>query len=276
MRPMPTPTARIESLAFYPIKGCRRIACETAALQLNGLPHDREWMLVDDKGVFISQRTDAVLATVSPALTDSALTVDAPGRERLVLPLDRRGERRKVRVWRDEVDADDMGDAAAAWFTAVAGRSLRLVRYALDAARVADPKYAGDVHAPVRFPDAYPVLVTLTASLAALNAELDEPLPMTRFRPSIVLDGLGAFDEDRIESLRIGEAELRFVKPCVRCIVTTTDQITGERGAEPLPTLKRLRWSREMKGVTFGENAVVLRPGRLEVGDAVTVTWRAH
>ncbi len=276
MRSMPTPAVRIESLAFYPIKGCRRIALETAELLPSGLSHDREWMLVDAKGMFITQRTDPVLATVAPALSADALAIDAPGRERLTLPLDRRGQRLKVRVWRDEVDADDMGDEAASWFTAVAGRPVRLVRYALDAARLADPLYARDAYAPVRFPDGFPVLVTLTASLAALNAQLDTPLPMTRFRPSIVLEGLGAFDEDRIDTLRIGDAELRCVKPCARCIVTTTDQLSGERGVEPLPTLKRLRWNRAMKGVMFGENAVVLRPGRLNVSDTVTVTWRAH
>jgi len=273
---MSPPAARIESLAFYPIKGCRRIACDTAELLPTGLAHDREWMLVDAQNVFITQRTDPVLATVAPALSADALTIDAPGREALVLPLDRRGRRLRVRVWRDEVDADDMGDASAAWFTAVVGRPVRLVRYALDAARLADPAYAHDAYAPLRFPDGYPVLVTLTASLAALNAELDAPLPMTRFRPGIVLDGLGAFDGDRIDTLRIGDAELRCVKPCTRCIVTTTDQLTGERGIEPLPTLKRLRWSRELKGVMFGENAVVLRPGRLGVGDAVQVTWRTR
>lgn len=273
---MPVPDVRVESLAFYPIKGCRRISCQTADLLPSGLPHDREWMLVDEKNTFITQRTDPVLATVSPTLSHGALTIDAPGRERLTLPLDRRGRRLAVRVWRDEVEADDMGDEAADWFTAVAGRPVRLVRYALDAARVADPAYARDAYAPVRFPDGFPILVTLTASLAALNAELDTPLPMTRFRPSIVLDGLGAFDEDRIDTLRIGDAELRCVKPCARCIVTTTDQLTGERAIEPLPTLKRLRWNRELKGVTFGENAVVLRPGRLSVGDAVRVSWRTR
>jgi len=273
---MPPATVRVQSLASYPIKGCQRIGWETAELLPSGLPRDREWMLVDANGVFISQRTDAALATVTPTLADGVLQVDAPDRQRLGLPLDHRGKRRKVRVWRDEVDADDMGDEAADWFTAVVGRPVRLVRYAPDAARVADPAYAQDAHAPVRFPDAFPVLVTLTASLAALNAELATPLPMTRFRPSIVLDGLAAFDEDRIDTLRIGDAELRCVKPCARCIVTTTDQSTGERGIEPMPTLKRLRWSREMKGVTFGENAVVLRAGRVSVGDAVTVTWRAR
>jgi uncharacterized protein YcbX len=273
---MSTPAVRIESLASYPIKGCRRIAWETADLLPNGLPYDREWMLVDENNAFISQRTDPVLATVAPAFADGALTIEAPGLDRLDLPLDRRGERRRVRVWRDEVDAHDMGDDAADWFTAVLGRPVRLVRYAPDAARLADPAYTGDARAPVRFPDAYPVLVTLTASLAALNAELDTPLPMTRFRPSVVLDGLGAFDEDRIDTLRIGDAELRCVKPCARCIVTTTDQLTGERAIEPMPTLKRLRWNRELKGVTFGENAVVLRPGRLRVGDAVRVSWRTR
>lgn len=268
-------TVRIESLAFYPIKGCRRIARETVELLSSGIRHDREWLIVDAKDAFITQRTDPVLATLATALTADALTVDAPGRSTLTVPLTCRGHRRAVRIWRDTCDANDMGDEAGEWFSSIVGRPVRLVRFAPDGIRNADPTYARDDHAPVKFADAYPVLVTQTASLAALNAALDEPLPMTRFRPNIVLDGLQPFEEDRIDTLRIGAVLLRLAKPSTRCIVTTTDQVTGERGVEPLPTLKKMRWNRELKGVTFGENATVLQPGTLRIGDAVEVAYRA-
>lgn len=269
---------RIESLTFYPVKGCHRIECTSIELTSSGVHLDREWMIVDPGNQFVTQRTDAALATIVPALDDAALTLTARGRPPLRVPLGFRGARRRVRVWKDSCAADDMGDEAAAWLSALVGRPLRLVRFAADGVRHADPVYAREDHAPVRFADAYPVLVTQTASLAALNAALDRsreaPLPMNRFRPNIVLGGLSPWDEDRIDKLRIGTVILRFAKPSTRCIVTTTDQETGARGIEPLPTLKRLRWHRGLKGVIFGENATVLQPGAVRVGDAVEIHWR--
>ncbi|MGE0582211.1 MAG: MOSC domain-containing protein [Steroidobacteraceae bacterium] len=275
---------RIESLACYPIKGCHRVECESTELLHSGLRHDREWMLVDPNGQFVTQRTDAVLATLAPSIDAGAqtLTVNAPGRSALRLPLAARGERCTVRIWKDTCAADDQGDEAAAWFSSAVGRPLRLVRFPDDGVRHANPQFARDDHAPVRFPDAYPILVTQSASLAAINAAIaasgaapgEAPLPMTRFRPNIVLAGLAPFEEDRIDRLRIGRVELRLAKPSTRCIVTTTDQESGARGVEPLPTLKKLRWSREFKGVTFGENATVLQPGTLRVGDVVEVIHR--
>ncbi len=274
----------IESLAYYPVKGCRRVECDSVELLPTGLCHDREWVIVEPGGMFITQRTDAVLATLAPSIdaAGQALTIAAPGRATLRVPLACRGERRRVRVWKDECAADDQGDEAAAWLAAIVGRPLRLMRFAVDGERHANPGFAHGDYAPVKFADAFPVLVTQSASLAALNAAIaqsgkapaEAPLPMTRFRPNIVLSGLAPFDEDRIDRLHIGEAVLRLAKPSTRCIVTTTDQDSGVRGIEPLPTLKRLRWNGTLKGVTFGENATVLRPGRLRVGDAVAVTWR--
>lgn len=270
--------ARIESLAFYPVKGCHRIECESVELTPSGVRHDRDWMIVDRGNRFITQRTDAVLATIVPALDDEALVLAAPGRPPLRVPLAFRGATRRVAIWKDHCAADDMGDEAAAWLGRIVGRPVRLVRFAVDGVRHADPVYARDDHAPVRFADAYPVLVTHTASLAALNAALgrtsEAPLPMNRFRPNIVIDGLAAWDEDRIDRLRIRDVLLRFAKPSTRCIVTTTDQESGTRGVEPLPTLRRLRWHRGLKGVIFGENATVLRPGIVRVGDEVEIHWR--
>lgn len=269
---------RIESLAFYPVKGCHRIECDAVELLPSGVRHDREWMITEPGGRFVTQRSDAVLATIVPTLDATQLQLSAPGHAPLHIPLDRHGERRTVQVWKDFCEAEDAGDEAASWIAAIVGRPLRLVRFAMDAVRHASPDHARDDHAPVKFADAFPVLVTQTASLAALNAAIGErgeaSLPMNRFRPNIVLGGLEPWDEDRIDRLRIGGTLLRFAKPSTRCIVTTTDQETGVRGVEPLPTLKRLRWDRSLKGVLFGQNATVLQPGTLRTGDAVEVIWR--
>lgn len=267
---------RIHGLAHYPIKGCRAIALERGVLSARGFGYDREWMLIDSKGIFVTQRADPALATVTVRLDAQFLHIEAAGHGSIGIPLSRRGPVRGVRVWRDDTRGEDMGDESARWFSGVLGREVRLLRFAAQTRRDADVKYAGGADAPVAFADGYPVLVTNLASLEALNSQLAVPLPMNRFRPNVVVEGLGAWDEDRIESLSSEGVELRFVKPCARCAVTTTDQSTGERAdEEPLRTLKRLRWNRELLGVTFGENAIVTRAGELRVGDGVEVRWRA-
>lgn len=233
-------------------------------------------MLIDAKGIFVTQRADPALATVTVRLDAQSLHVEAAGQGSITIPLSRRGPVRGVRVWRDDTRGEDMGDEPAGWFSGVLGREVRLLRFAAQTRRDADVTFAGAADAPVAFADGYPVLVTNLASLESLNRELTAPLPMNRFRPNVVVEGLGAWDEDRIESLSSGEVELKLVKPCIRCAVTTTDQSSGERrGDEPLRTLKRLRWNRELLGVSFGENAVVTRTGELRVGDGVEVRWRA-
>lgn len=267
---------RIHGLSHYPIKGCRAIALERGVLSVRGIELDREWMLIDAKGIFVTQRADPALATVSVRLDGALLHVEASSHGSLGIPLARRGPVREVRVWRDDCQGEDMGDEPAEWFSRVLGREVRLLRFAAQTRRDTDATYAGTADAPVAFADGYPVLVVNLASLEALNSQLAVPLPVNRFRPNVVIEGLGAWDEDRIDTVASGEVELKLVKPCTRCAVTTTDQSTGERhGEEPLRTLKRLRWNRELMGVTFGENAVVTRPGALRVGDGVEVRWRA-
>ena len=55
----------------------------------------------------------------------------------------------------------------------------------------------------------------------------------------------------------LGPVTLRLVKPCVRCVVPSTDQRSGVRGLAPLPVLRTFRFDAKLRGVTFGENAVI-------------------
>jgi hypothetical protein len=166
------------------------------------------------------------------------------------------GEALCVKVWSDYCAGLDQGNEAAEWISMAVGDVLRLVRQAPLLDRLADPKFAGAEPVPVSFTDGYPVLVCNQASLLDLNARMPEPIPMERFRPNIVLTGLSAFEEDRIDTIKIGDITLHLVKPCMRCIITSTDQRTGERSTNPLPVLRTFRFSRELLGVAFGENAV--------------------
>src|SRR3712207_5031736 len=121
-----------------------------------------------------------------------------------------------------------------------------LVRFPETTRRSCDPASAPP-ESHTAFADAFPLLVTTESSLQELNDALmergEEPVPIDRFRPNIVLSGLPRRAEDSTRRIRLARGlELLLVQPCERCIVTTTDQISGERrGEEPLAILRRVR-----------------------------------
>ena len=186
-------------------------------------------------------------------------------------------ETRPVTVWKFDGRGVDCGDAAAAWASQYLETPLRLVRFDVDTPRVCSPEWTGDTRAVTEFADGYPILVISRASLAELNSRLPKALPMERFRPNIVIDGVGAYDEDRMHELRAGPVTLRIVKPCMRCSITTTDQEQGAvDGVEPLRTLKEYRYNKEQRGVAFRQNVIVVSGAgeTLRVGQSFDVTWK--
>jgi uncharacterized protein YcbX len=262
----PQTQATITGLHIYPVKSCRGISLPTAELSGRGLAHDREWMVVDEDGLFITQRALPHMALIETALTLDTLRLCAPGQPNVLeLPLAVRAlPRCRVRVWNDDCDALDEGPAAAEWLSAFLGKAVRLVRFDSAHRRLSSHEWTQGVDAENRFSDAFPVLVIGEESLDDLNSRLDAPLPMNRFRPNIVIRGLGPHGEDRCSMLRGGDFDIRLVKPCVRCSITTTDQVTAAVGKEPLRTLAAYRRDETVNGVTFGMNGIVTaRPGTL-------------
>ena len=251
------PSVTVQELNVYPVKSARGIPKTRVRLAATGLEWDRHWMVVREDGTFLTQRTHPVLTRILTELTGEALVLTADGCAPLLLPLEPRGEGRPVRIWKDSCQGLDQGDDAAAWVSGVLGEPVRLVRTPATPDRRASPEFAGSHVAPLAFPDGYPVLLCNRASLDDLNGRLPEALPMERFRPNLVLDGLPPFAEDRIASIEIGPITLTLVKPCTRCIIPSTDQRTGIRGLDPLPVLRTFRFDRKLLGVTFGENAVI-------------------
>ncbi len=269
-------TASIAALFVYPVKGCRGIALPSARVTERGLEHDREWMVVDSAGRFVTQRTEPRLASIATAITATSLTLTVPGAEPLQVPLDQSGVTGAVTVWRDTVPGIDQGSAAAAWLSARLDGAYRLVRFDPAARRLCNPAYAGDSGAHTAFADGYPLLVLSEASLNDLNARLATPLPIDRFRPNLLLSGVDAYDEDYIDRIVSGDVTLKMVKPCIRCQVTTIDQRTLERGLEPLHTLAGYRHNALLDGVAFGMNAIVAAGGgeTLTRGSPVAHSYR--
>lgn len=259
----------VTALFHYPVKGLRGVAVTALELDARGPRWDRHWMVVDAAGRFVSQRTHPAMATLA-ARVDGALRLEGPGLAPLEVPLDADAGRRAVTVWRDTLDAVDVGDAAAAWLSRALGLPCRLVRMADEARRLVDATYSPRPDAHTGFSDGYPVLVVNEASLEALNGRLRAPVPVDRFRPNVVVRLGPAWAEDGWQALRVGALLLDAVKPCVRCPVVTTDQRTGARDAEPLEVLRALH-TLEGRGPVFGQNAVHRAPGVVRVGDDVEV-----
>lgn len=270
-------SARLTDLHIYPVKSCRGIAIESARLAATGLADDRHWMLVRPNGRFVTQRELPRMALISTQVNDKSLTLGAPYMANLAVAREGAGESRPVTVWKFDGRGVDCGDAAAAWVSQYLETPLRLVRFDVDVPRVCSPEWTGDTRAITEFSDGYPILVISRASLADLNSRLPKALPMERFRPNVVIDGVEAYEEDRIHELRVGAVKLRIVKPCSRCSITTTDQQEGAvDGVEPLRTLKEYRFDKQLMGVAFGQNAIVVAGvgESLKVGQSFDITWK--
>jgi uncharacterized protein YcbX len=268
----------VASLHVYPVKSCRGMESARVRVTAAGFEHDREWMVVTPDGRFLTQREEPRLALIETSIDETHLRLAAPGAAALEVALALGGAVTEVVVWRDHCVARDQGEAAASWLSTLLGRSLRLVRFDPAHRRASDPTWTGDVPGYTRFSDGFALLVISQASLADLNGRLPAPLPMNRFRPNLVLDGLEPYGEDAIHELRAGRLALRIVKPCTRCTITTTDQRTGTRdGAEPLRTLRGYRWNAKLRGVAFGQNAIVVDGAGaiLDQGQELAATARA-
>jgi len=267
--------AVVRELYVYPFKSARAVPKQQVRLGVTGFEWDRHWMATNRDGVFMSQRTQPKLARIVPEIGEDSLTLRAPDLEPLVLPLRPAGDSRSARVWNDSVTALDQGDTASVWLSKALGEEARLLRIAPVLDRHASAEYAGANPPPVTFVDGFPLLVVNLASLDALNARMPEPVPLERFRPNVVLEGLEPFAEDRIHAIQIGPVTLRLVKPCTRCVITATDQRTGEPSTNPLPVLRQFRFDRVLKGVKFGENAIVTAGAgeMLERGTRCTVVY---
>lgn len=272
-RPGAAGGVHLASIHIYPMKAARAVDLDESVVEPWGLAGDRRWLLVDEDGRFVSQREEPSLArlvvTYGPG-TISVSVAGCPGRQ-IAAPA-RGAQLLKVTVWGSTVLAAAAGPEGDAWFSAYLGRRVRLVYLDDPTRRPVDPEYGrdGDV---VSFADGYPLLLTSTGSLDELGRWLTEdggqPVPMTRFRPSVVVTGAPPWAEDRWRRIRIGAVEFRIVKPCGRCVVTTTDQITGERGPQPLKMLGRRR--RFGQALVFGQNMIPDGPGTIRAGDPVEI-----
>lgn len=271
---------RLTELTLYPIKSCAGIALESAQVTAKGLyfsgVYDREWMLVDTQGMFITQREYPKMAAIRPSIVGDELhlhfaaSANFPTLTLAIKPTTNANNvTRQVQVWDDVLHANDAGDEAANWFSSALGVPCRLVRFDPTASRIASSRWVAGQEIPTHFSDGFPMLLIGQASLDDLNEKLLkkglDAVPMNRFRPNLVIEGCEAFEEDYAESLSFGNDSasiiLKPVKPCPRCPMPAVDQVLGEVGPNPVDMLQTYRVNPLVDdAVTFGMN-VILRQG---------------
>lgn len=269
----------VSELNIYPIKSCRGIPLERAEVTPKGFVWDREFMLIDSKGKFMTQRQYPLLATVQIQILEDTFLLSSS--TSLTFKPTFTGREIAVEIWRDRTVAIDQGDEVAQWFQDVLGikNKCRLVRQSPTQIRAINTKYATQEKEPVSFADGYPFLLTNTASLDELNRRIKDTYPnqsqeviMNRFRPNIVINSDRPFIEGDWKLIQLEKVKFALVKPCSRCIITTTNQLTGERNplGEPLKTLSTFRRFGN-GGIMFGENMIPKTTGVVTVGDRVEI-----
>jgi len=263
---------RISQLFIYPIKSLGGISVETTQVSDRGFQYDRRYMLVDEHNRFLTQREYPVMALLQTVIDGNDLLVyhkkSIDLRLRISLIPENEGGATRVQVWDDICEAVYVSQSADEWFSERIGLSCRLVYMPETSRRQVDTRYAlqDDI---TSFADGYPILMIGQSSLDDLNSRMQEALPINRFRPNIVFTGGLPFEEDTMEHFIVNGIHCYAVKPCARCVITTTDQETGMTGKEPLRTLSSYR--RVNNQVWFGQNVLMEGSGFISVGDSIEV-----
>lgn len=267
----------LSSLLIYPVKSLAGIALQEAVVERRGLQYDRRWMVTDPDGQFVTQREVPAMALIGTAIEAPWLVLfdrNNPS-DQVRVPLDTEAvlsAKMRVSVWSSRLSALPVSNDADLWLSQKLGRSVRLVGMPDRSRRAADGRYAPKGQY-VSFADGFPFLIIGEASLADLNARLESPVPMDRFRPNLVFSGGTAFEEDTWSDFRIGTQLFRGVKPCARCVMTTINQDNAQKNSEPLRTLSSYR--RNGNKVLFGQNVIWLGEGPepiIRVGDAIVLS----
>lgn len=265
----------LQDIYTYPIKSLGGIRLAEVNLEEKGLKYDRRWMLTDKNGQFLSQRKHPKMALLQTRLTENGVSVTHkhdPG-QTVLIPFESPSDRyRQVSIWGDRVNAQLVDSGISRWFSDLLNFECDLVFMPSSTNRKVDPEYAVNSES-VSFADGMPYLLIGQASLDDLNERLEEPVPMDRFRPNLVVADSTPFQEDEWDTIAIGQARFKITKPCARCVVTTVDQQTGHKYKEPLATLSSYR---KVAGkVMFGQNMLLLEGANIRVGDSISVQARS-
>jgi len=258
----------LSEINIYPIKSLGGISLQSSVVEEKGLKYDRRWVLVDESNTFFTQRDFPEMALIKVAVEKDGLKIQHKTKsvEQLFIPFEfEHSKTDKVVIWDDTVKGEFYNTQIDSWFSEIIGIKCHLVKMPETTKRVVDESYAKNKI--VSFADGYPFLIIGQSSLDDLNERMETPLPMNRFRTNFVFAGGKAFEEDQWKKFKVGNVVFQAVKPCARCVITTTNQETAERLHEPLLTLSKYR--KFDNKVMFGMNLVCESTGEIKVGDKI-------
>ncbi len=258
----------LSEIYIYPVKSLGGIRVDSAIVEERGLKYDRRYLLVDENNVFMTQRDFPQLAFFKLSFSENGFNVlNTQNNSHTVFPFESDSkEIISVTIWDDVCSAVRVSKELDAWFSTAINKKCSLVYMPDDEKRIVEKKYINEEHI-VSFADAYPFLIIGQSSLDDLNSRLDKPIPMNRFRTNFVFTGGKPYEEDNWKEFKIGDLSFKAVKPCARCVITTTNQDTAERSSEPLKTLSEYR--KINNKVMFGMNLVCNQTGSISVGNEI-------
>lgn len=263
---------KLTQIWIYPIKSLAGISLSEARVMGKGLEYDRRWMLVDENGVFITQRVYPSMALFHQKIDSEYLTI-THGDDSIAVRLDFHSyiNGLEVKIWDDTVTAFEVSPEHNRWFSDHLGFSCKLVAFPEEKPRRVDPDHVSrEEH--VSLADAYPFLLIGESSIDDLNERLSHPITIKRFRPNLVFSGGEPYEEDTWSQFNVGATKFEGIKGCARCVLTTVDPETGLKGSEPLKTLATYR--KKNNNIYFGQNVIAHDHSTIRVGDAITLHTR--
>jgi uncharacterized protein len=261
-------TLLLSEINTYPIKSLGGISLQSSEVEERGLKYDRRWVLVDESNTFFTQRDFPEMALINVSIENDGLKLGHKTKNinTLFVSFDfEHSIKDEIVIWDDTVTGEFYTGEIDEWFSEIVGIKCHLVKMPESTKRIVDESYA--MNKIVSFADAYPFLIIGQASLGDLNSRMEVPLPMNRFRTNFVFTGGDPFEEDTWKKFKIGNVIFQAVKPCARCVITTTNQETAERLHEPLLTLSKYR--KIDNKVMFGMNLVCESTGQITIGDKI-------
>lgn len=257
----------IKELWIYPIKSLGGIQVMSANAMVEGFQYDRRWMLVDTDGKFITQREHHILATYTCEMDEDSIIVKNRNAS-ITIPLDQQQDNIvSVKVWSSELDTHEVDSKISNWFSEQLSQDVRLVRMT-DISHREKVIKKEPYTTQVSLADGYPYLIVGEQSMRTLNEKLDDPVSHIRFRANIIISSEVAHEEDALDSIKVGQAELKVIKPCARCVVITIDK-EGQAGKEPTKTLASYR--KDGNKINFGANTICIEEGMIRVGDSLII-----
>lgn len=260
----------VDKIFIYPVKSMAGYAVEQATADENGFLGDRQFVVTNSKGKFLTARQLPKLLTLQPTWNDdySTLKINGPVDE-IFVDYPTSSKAQDIQVWKDSLYGVDCGDDVAMWLSHILGKEVRLMTAAVEAKR----KSAQNQHVPNNYADSMPLMVMSQATIDEINRHIDLPVTWRNFRPNILVSGVSnAFAEDYWEKIKIGTSEMQMVHGCARCVMTTIDPHTGvlREDREPMLSLRNYRRFPD-KQIYVGQHGKVTEPSLMKSGDLIKV-----